>query len=226
MVSLVVAALMAIGAVLAPPLAPPARACNGDPDFNPVTEADVIVAGRITGWELGLPRPVEPPPENLADVPVQVTIAVTHVVKGSAPDRLVFYDSGGRFAAELAAVRYPNLSVGIGGCSAFDADPTGLSVVMGLHRGEGRDYRASRLLLFFEGDALAGVRYQDALARLAALGPVTLPRTGAGNAADDGAGRWAALLAVIAAGAVIGLRLGRAGSRRETGGRGEEPWTR
>lgn len=39
----------------------PVVACSAGPDFNPVTDSTVIVAGRISGWEVGEPVPVPPP---------------------------------------------------------------------------------------------------------------------------------------------------------------------
>ncbi len=193
--------------LLIPTLARPVVACSAGPDFNPVAGSDLIVAGRITGWELAAPVLVSPPPPDLANAAMHITMQVDHVRKGSAPPRVTFLDFGSPRAAELARVRYPGLSVGVGGCPVFESDPTGLYAVLGLVRAEGGRYQANRLLTFYAGDAPAGPAYDRALAELASLGPARLPVTGTSLGADRGTdARSLVVLVLLAAGGARALR--------------------
>jgi hypothetical protein len=171
-----------VGAVISSLLlatARPAFACSAGPDFDPLADATLIVAGRISGWEL------EPPEAGM--VAVRVTMTVERTYKGQPTAPLVFLDHGSQFAAEQAAVQYPGLSAGIGGCSIFEADdPTGRYAVLGLMRREDGALVANRLLTFFLGDAPHGPAYDQGIARLAAIGPARLPVTGTGGEAGSG----------------------------------------
>lgn len=176
--------------VLAPYYARPVAACSAGPDFNPVVDSSVIVAGRVVGRELGTPIPVLPPPAGLVNVPLRVTMTVDQVFKGASARTVTFVDFGGTYAADLAAARYPDVSAGRGQCSVFDTDPFGAYVILGLIRDNGGGLLANRLFVFYRGEEPNGPAWDGALARLAALGgfahsPV-LPRTGASESRADG----------------------------------------
>jgi hypothetical protein len=193
-----VAVALLTAALIAADRPPAAVACSAGPDYNPVRDSAIIVAGRITGWELGEAVPVHPPPPNLADAPLWITMRVDHVLKGGAPRELTFADFGSLVAAQLAEARYPGLNFGVGGCAVFlDEDPTDRHVVLGLARRPDGSYLANRLLTFYVGDAPGGADYQRALDRLAALGPVSLPRSGAGVSVDTELSARATAVAII-----------------------------
>jgi hypothetical protein len=188
----VVALLGAVLSGIVPFAARPALACSAGADFDPLADATVIVGGRITGWDLGPPTPIAGPPPGLSNVPLRVTMAVEHAFKGQPTSPLTFLDYGSHLAVGHAATRYPDLSVGVGGCSVFHTDdPTGQYVVLGLSRRADGQLVASRLLTFFLGDGPHGATYAQALARLAVLGPAKLPTagTGGGMAADRHPGK-------------------------------------
>jgi hypothetical protein len=178
----VVALLGAVLSSIVPFAARPALACNAGADFDPLADATMIMGGRITGWDLGPLTTIEGPPSGLAAVPLRITMAVDHAFRGQPLSSLTFLDYGSHLAAKHAATRYPDVSVGVGGCSVFHTDdPTGQYAVLGLVRRADGQLVANRLLMFFLGDGPHGAAHEQALARLAALGPAKLPAAGMGG---------------------------------------------
>ena len=182
----------------------PAHACSAGPDYNPVTASDLIVAGRVTGWELTEPDPSSERAKDgrtMASVSPRVTLVVDRVLKGRAPGELTFRDApGGIYVAEAASARYPQYSFWVGGCASFLQDPTGSYVVLGLSGGDGV-YAAHRTTTFFVDDGPGGPVFERVIARLTAADPSVLPATGVGMVADTD---WRAR---SADGALVGVTL-------------------
>lgn len=143
----------------------PAFACSAGPDFNPVAEAELIVGGRVTGWE--------PLPDGASApfTPIRLTIAVDQQLKGEAGASLQFLDrsslmrSGGEQVWAGAS----------GSCGAFDGDPTGRYLVLGLDQAPDGVLVSNLMLTFFNGAEPTGERYTQALDFLATQGLTLTP---------------------------------------------------
>jgi hypothetical protein len=148
----------------------PARACSVGEDFSAVDASDVIVAGRITAWELveNVRRwdpktgdePIDDPnfygpgPYN----PIRLQLDVEHVYKGPRMATVSMVD-----ANSLEIYNGVERWVGSSGaCGAFDADPSGQFVILGLNRDHFERYRTGLPLVFFVGPEPAGEHYERA----------------------------------------------------------------
>jgi hypothetical protein len=186
--------------------APLTHACSVGEDFDPIAASDVIVGGRITGWELienvtrwdpksGEPEPTDDPNYFEAPTydPIRLNVTVDKVYKGSVPASIEL----------VAANTYEILDgqgnwVGASGaCGAFDSDPTGHYWILGLNEDDFGRLRPSRVLVFDSSEVLE-----------ARLGPASLPTSGGAphttNASDAHLMSIAGGIALIAAsGAVL-----------------------
>ena len=154
--------------------------------FDPIESSDIIVGGRITGWEETqtsesvYPRPTDDIEVSKGDEPpfitVRVTMAVETFFKGNGPPSLSIVDSGSllKDIHEWAG--------GSGFCGSFDDDPAGRYAIIGLTRNDDGEWQANRLRMFFLGEQPQGAAYESALTRLVALGVEELPMTGVGPA--------------------------------------------
>lgn len=181
--------------------APASYACSGT--IDPVEESDLIVGGRITGWELieefttwnprsGKPMPTDDPNFYGFYQPIRLSMHVDEVFKGSAPTEI-----------ELIGANTYQLRDGkgywvgsSGACGAFDEDPTGKKWLLGLKEDDFGRLRPSLPLVFRSAEELE-----------ARLGPAAIPAAGRG--ASNSAPSYTALtvggvgLALIAASAVV-----------------------
>lgn len=154
-------------------------ACSADETFDPVAESDVIVGGRIAGYE-ELPVGFDRPPF----VPIRLHLDSAVVWKGTiAPDALIV-DAASLYPLRDAADQ-PTTNrrwVGSGGaCGAFDEDPTGAYVVLGLMRQPDGTLRTNRLTTFYIGRApydASGVADLNARLGLPVVGGAAPPRDG------------------------------------------------
>jgi hypothetical protein len=152
----------------------PALACSAGPDFNPVTSSEQIVGGTVLGWEPA-PNPQDLPPTWTFQT-VRITLHVEASFRGNAgPGTIEFYDTASVFRTGQGPSGWHGSS---GACGAFNADPTGRYVLLGLYRAEDGTLRSHLLRTFFIGDRseLSGARYDRIRAQLDAYG-LTLPTT-------------------------------------------------
>jgi hypothetical protein len=140
-------------------LAPPTYACSTGPEFNPVAEADLIVGGRIVGWE------ELPGGSNSPFTPIRLTLEVDQHLKGAASATVTFVDQSSVYSSNGQIV-WAGAS---GSCGAFDSDPTGQYVVLGLDTAPDGGLASNLLLTFFNGAEPSGEAYTRALERLTAL---------------------------------------------------------
>ncbi len=149
-----------------------AFACSVGPDFDAVESADIIVAGRVTGWELIThftrwdPKSAEPPVDDRNYYgpyqPIRLYLEVERVYKGPRVTSIGIID-----AASLEIYDGVQQWVGSSGtCGAFDSDPSGQYVILGLGHDRFGRYRPSLPLAFFVGAEPAGDRYERALKRV------------------------------------------------------------
>ncbi len=188
-----------------------AHACSAGPDFNAVNEADIIVAGRITEWQ---------PLGSGADdtfTPILLNMRVDQALKGSASGQLQFEDRASLQGNPATTFQWAGSS---GACGAFDSDPAGAYVILGLTQNERGNYQSNRLMVFFIGADPSGAAYNAAVARLTGSStpaaspatpatPQTLPDTGLDASAWMRESVVAGVL-VLAAGALV------AGTARRT----------
>ena len=116
-----------------------ARACSGDPNFNPVAASDVIVEGRFLLYEVL--------PDNYTPYAVNTTrlqLGVANVLKGSIDDDVVTL-----------------LDDGI--CGGFDVDPTGQYAVIGLEKLSGYTHNPRT---FYIGDNASSEEYEKTIRRV------------------------------------------------------------
>jgi hypothetical protein len=150
--------------------ATPAYACSAGEDFNPVAESDIIVAGRVVDWQ-----PLQQ--TTTGDfIPIQVHMNVEQAFKGNVARQIDFEDGASLIKNPQGDFQWEGAS---GACGSFDVDPKGVYVIMGLERADDGTYRSNRLLIFFIGSEPKSDGYEQALARMAALGLANLPSTGA-----------------------------------------------
>lgn len=156
----------------------PAFACSVGPDWNPVAESDIIISGVVTGWQR-VPHPAGSP--DMGFDAIRLSIAVEDVLKGEA---------GGNLAAVDTASLHKDTGQWLGSsgaCGAFNADPTGLYVFLGLRRAEDGSLRTSLPQMFFIGEreSFAGARYVRTGEILTSFGLTRLPATGHGSMASQ-----------------------------------------
>ncbi|MCH7698877.1 MAG: hypothetical protein IH865_08075 [Chloroflexi bacterium] len=156
---------------------PSVHACSAGPDWDPVAESAVVVAGRLTGWE-------EVSDDVLPNFkPIRVHMNVDRVYKG--PPGLTdisFVDSASLYFTASAPedLMWAGSS---GACGAFDSDPTGVYAVMGLWEAPDGELHAGRLHTFFFGEEPGGQDYERALERMASFpAAAALPALGTGPA--------------------------------------------
>jgi hypothetical protein len=193
-------ALVLVGAALAPALrGSPAYACTLPANFDAVAASDVIVEGRILGWD------------EISASQIAYEIEVTRAFKGAAAtgDVLAVTDFGSRLQGNWEATG--------GLCGTFSEDPAGKYVVIGL-RGDAGSLSSTNQTRFFFGDEPRGPAYEAAIETVGDGAVPLPPDTGDENdeGSDDGV-----LWLVTAAG--IGLAVGGAGlilflRRRPTAG--------
>lgn len=166
----------------------PAYACTPGEDFNPVAESDIIVSGVILGWEETDAQEYQPPESSLKTI--RVDLRVEDVVKGEAADTISFLDSGSLMNIPPDERGYV-WAGSSGACGAFNADPTGHYVFMGLHRDEDGNLRSSLPRVFFIGErsAFAGSRYERTGEILSSFGLTRLPAAGHGSAYEAAGAR-------------------------------------
>lgn len=159
---------------------PVAYACSAGEDFDPVAQSDLIVIGQITAWT---PRPELRVMEMFT--PVELTIDVWSVVKGSAGRTITVIDQASYAPDHARMVEHKPLYRdewlgSSGACGAFDSDPAGAYVILGLNLHEDGTYRTSRPISFYVGAGTwpLGPGYQLALQRVGAEMPIRPPGTG------------------------------------------------
>ena len=185
------------------------HACSGGPDWNPVAESEVILSGVIQGWE---ETTIEGFPEGAHVKPIRVDLAVEERLKGEAPSRFSFVDTGS--LTNVPAGQEPMWSGSSGACGAFNADPTGMYVFMGFSRDETGTRRSNLLTTFYIGDRAGFEAFRGGDMAEFLLGTYGLerpPATGHGASRDDGATDYtllmfAALLIAFGAGGLKLLR--------------------
>ena len=135
-----------------------AEACAPAPDYDAVSDSDVIVAGRFQGWQEA---------NDLAIVedftPIRVNMTVDRAFKGDVPGEIEIVDT-------RSLISYGGESAWTGtSCGTFDSDPTGMYGILGLTKA-GDDYQASFFSRFYIGADPQGERYDTWLARLETIG--------------------------------------------------------
>ncbi len=176
----VAAVLVILGLVASPVVRQQsAYACSAGSGFNPVASSDVVVAGIVRSWEV-----VDAPGGPTMFQPVIVTIETERVLKGSVPGVLEARDMSSLIRAGQGAAT-ESWAGGSGACGAFDFDPTGKYVVLGLSKAEDGTLHTHRLHTFFVGDRaeLTASRYQSILDHLTGFGLIVPPATGSGGLA-------------------------------------------
>src|SRR5829696_2593354 len=151
--------LAVMASAVAPLLARPAFACTPVPSFNPVSDSDVVVAGRVTGWE----RTGAPP--TTIGIPIRIRLAVDEVFRGSAESEIAIFDD---------SLRPDGRWIGADNCKPFNSDPTGSYVLMGLTRRPAGGYAGSIYARLSYGDEPSSAAYRDAVERLLRTGESAL----------------------------------------------------
>jgi len=163
--------------------APPTHACSVGPDFDPITASDVIVGGRITGWELienitrWDPKSGEPQPTDDSSYfglpsydPIRLSMTVDSVYKGQMPTEIELVA-----ANTFEVIDGQGYWVGANGaCGAFDSDPTGHYWILGLNEDDFGRLRPNRGLTFSSSEVLESH-----------LGPASLPTGGGAPGTSD-----------------------------------------
>jgi hypothetical protein len=153
-----------------------AHACSA-PEWDPIAEADVIIAGRVVDMRLA-----GAPPATGEQVPVWVDFQVDRYLKGSGPRDLSVLDPRSvvfpekRTADEIARFEGAVFLGDGGSCGALDADPRGTYWVTGLYLQDGV-HVLHRLITFSITEAGANEpAVRDALDRIEErLGPGVVP---------------------------------------------------
>lgn len=185
---LAAAALGLVGVLAAGGSPPPALACSVVPRWDPIEDAENIVAGRFTGWELaGKTDPLS------LFAPVRVHMRVERVFKGQAPPELDIVDS-----ASLKVYDHEPRYVWAGysgSCGTFDFDPTGLYGIISVSDADGDGTFGSWTFgWLYVGEEPEGERYDEPVSRLESE---LSARVG-----------WAAIAFVAAAGGALGIGAG------------------
>jgi hypothetical protein len=188
-----VLAAMTIAAVSQALATRAALACSTGPDFNPVRESDLIVEGRIAGYEAT---------SDVAEynfLPVEVSVVIERTLKGNASGTIAIVDDSSLAAPRPGLTESPRWEGSSGACGAFDLDPTGKWIVMGLSIAEDGTYSSSRILTFYLGNGPTGEEYQQALSRLASFEEAAgLPVTGSAAPSSRSATAVGVFLSAVA----------------------------
>ena len=200
----------------------PAYACSPTPDWNPVAEADVIVAGRITDIE------IQGKTEVMTFLDPKMTFEVDRYLKGTGPATIEVFDSHSGVppmglipnssAFDRLDVRELNVDElgyeGGGVCGALDEDPRGRYWVVGFSRSPNGTLAMNLLLNFAIGDGPSDARVVERIAyveeqlREVEIAPAP-PLTGDGGLlAQQGGRSWqivalSGLLAVLMLAATV-----------------------
>lgn len=206
----IVVTLVLVASGLLVGLAPPSQTvygCSDAPDRDSVALSDVVVEGRLLGYEV-LPQEVEILRDSY--VPIRVDMAVTRVIKGTVSTTTIAMVDPGSLAPPSGGSSEYRWIGSSGTCGAFDFDPTGKHAIMGLSRNDDGTYRLNRLDTFFLGDSPDDPGYRRALERMASLpGAQGLPVLGSG---PDGSGNDPPL-GIIVGGLILTLIAAAAGFR-------------
>ena len=184
----------------------PAHACTPPgPEFDPVASSEVIIEGRILGYDV-LP---ESPEFGIASIVLQMD--VERVWKGLTGSSIRIVDNE-------ALVRYPNETRwGPGGlCNAFFEDPSGSYAILGVSQiGEGM-YRIGGFSVFYLDEDASGERYDAAVAFLAGRqSGIILPSTGTGLAGSTPTHHLDAVIAIVGAALLAASFAIRFGAKRQ-----------
>ena len=144
-------------------------ACSAGEDFDPVAQSDVIISGRVVGWQ-----PLVTNPDVNDFIPIQITLDIDRTYKSSMSGQVSVIDVASRQAISSTEAIWVG---GAGPCGAFSEDPTHSYVILGLTRQRDGAYHSDRPRTFFQGAAPHGDAYQAALQRIQALAPHQLPVT-------------------------------------------------
>ena len=195
--------LLGIALVIGAAGARRALACSAGPDFDPVKDSEVIVEGRLLGYEILPDAPIAelPKSDGTQDpyVPIRVDMAVTRVFKGDVAGGVIAIVDPVSLGAPLSGSEGRRWIGSGGACGAFDEDPTGKYAIMGLSEQDDGTYRPNRLRWLFYGDGPSGEAYQRALTRLSVLPP----SAGFGPGSGSGAGLLVPAASLAGAGAVL-----------------------
>jgi len=160
----------------------PAFACSGG-GGDPVALSEVIVGGWITDW-----KPANPGPTNQVE-PVTIQMSVDRVFKGALDDQTTLQ------FVNYQMLDYSHQEVGwdgglVGSCSAFEVDPKGKYVIIGVVKNEAGQYQTDLFYRFYLGDNPPTENAFAANSRLAKLIPF-LPVAGGENQSPS----WILLIA-------------------------------
>jgi hypothetical protein len=189
---------------------PQADACTPAPSPDPIAASDVIVAGRIIGWQVAtdIERPTPATPDSYEPVPIRLYLDVDRAYKGTTTTDLEFVNEqsldyqDGRFSWTFATFS----------CGDFREDPTGTYTVIGLARGEDGTLREAAR--FFEGETAAGSEFEDVISH---LGPGYFPAAGGPPAASGPSGETLVVVASVVGIAVAVVVLAALHGRRIPG---------
>jgi len=159
-------------------IARPAFACSGGGD-DPVALSEVIVGGWITDW-----KPANSGPTDQVE-PVMIQISVDRVFKGTIRNQTTLQ------FINYQMLDYSHQAIGwdgglVGSCSAFELDPKGKYVIIGVVKNEAGQYQTDLFYRFYLGDKPPTENAFATSSRLAELIPF-LPVSGGENQSPSGA---------------------------------------
>ena len=175
-----------------------AAACSYPAEYNPVNESEMIIGGRVAGWDLYEGDEFE----GFNAIPVVFHIEVDQVIKGSAAPTVDFVDTW-----SLDKLSGPNMwNSSVNTCAGFVQDPSGSYLVIGLQPVEGGDtLRWDNY--FYLGPEADGDGYDRAWARIEELGGPSPEEATPPMARDEDSGSPSLLLLVstaVAGAALLG----------------------
>lgn len=166
--------------------ATPAEACSAGPDYDPIADSEVIVAGRFTGWQLienarrwdpkTDDEPIDDPNYYGPYEPIRVHMEVERIYKGTAANTLEVMDGASLHVYDHEP-RYV-WAGSSGACGVFDEDPTDQYAILGLNKDAFGRYRPNLTRVFYLGDNPPSQFDSPRLSRLAPLMPGSLPISG------------------------------------------------
>jgi hypothetical protein len=179
---------------------PSATACTPAPSPDPIAISDIIVAGKIIGWQVAadIEAPTPLTPDSYQTVPIRLYMEVDRAHKGTTTTELEFVNGNslefqdGRFSWTFATF----------GCGDFRGDPSGTYMVIGLALAEDGSLRETAR--FYEGEEAAGTEFEEVISH---LGPGYFPAAGGppGGASAPAGTALALGSAVGIAAAAIGM---------------------
>ena len=155
----------------------PVHACSTSEDFDPVAESDLIIAGRMLGFEIIEKNVVDTEPaeqdKGKGNVGsgfsrIQVEMTVETIYKGALEGPTITLTEG----RSLVVYDHEPFHVwagSSGSCGAFNSDPTGTYAILGLNRGDDGTYSPHLPLGFFMGEGPDDPGYEGALERMASF---------------------------------------------------------